>query len=315
MSDLGLTEPQALEGDWPQALAARAEETEAALDRLLVAPSGPESRVWEAMRYAALGGGKRLRAFLALESAALCGAPQEGARRVAAAIECAHAYSLIHDDLPSMDDDDLRRGRPTTHLEFDEATAILAGDALQSLAFEILAAPETTSSAEARAALCLGLARAIGPSGMVAGQMIDLLAEGRIEGGAGAFDLAQVERLQALKTGVLIRFSAASGALLAGEPATGEKASALGLFADRLGAAFQIRDDLLDVEGDETDAGKRLRKDADAGKATYLDHLGVEGARSRADALVQQAQDALAPFGPSAARLCGAAEFAVSRSK
>lgn len=293
-------------GDQLQAIAG---EVGAVLDRLLapeeeLAPG--EARLWDAMRYATLGGGKRLRAFLAVEGAAMFGVDRAVGLRAGAAVECLHAYSLVHDDLPCMDDDDLRRGKPTTHRAFDEATAILAGDALQTLAFEILADPATHADPCVRAELCLGLARAAGAAGMVGGQVIDIAAETACE----PFGLATITRLQALKTGALIRFSAESGAILGSD---GDARARLADYAVHLGLAFQIRDDLLDVEGDEDSAGKRLNKDTDAGKATFVSLLGVDGARRAAEDEIAAAIGVLAPFGTRAQRLRDAAEFAIQR--
>ncbi|TYO89152.1 polyprenyl synthetase family protein [Oceanicella actignis] len=295
--------PRAADADFARRLGAAAAEVEAALDALL--PAAAEGPVAEAMRWAALGGGKRLRAFLALESAALCGAPRQDALRAAAAVECVHAYSLVHDDLPCMDDDDMRRGRPTVHVKWDEATAVLAGDALQALAFEILAAPET-GPAEARAALCAALAQAAGARGMVGGQALDIAAQTA----PAPLGLEEITRLQALKTGALIRFAAVSGALLAGDA---DAARALAAYADALGLAFQIRDDILDVEGDAAQMGKRVGKDDAAGKATFVSLLGLDGARRAAEERARAAEAALAPFGAAAAPLAGAARFAVER--
>jgi farnesyl diphosphate synthase len=287
-----------------------AAEVEATLDRVLSPPDGlaaGEQSLWDAMRYATLGGGKRLRAFLTVEGAAMFGVNRSGALRSGAAVECLHAYSLVHDDLPAMDDDDLRRGKPTTHKAFDEAIAILAGDSLQTLAFEVLSDPATHPDGAVRASLCHGLAIAAGGPGMVGGQMIDIAAESAAE----PFDLPTITRLQALKTGALIRFSAEAGAILAGdEPAR----HSLAAYASHLGLAFQIRDDLLDIEGDEDDMGKRLQKDAEAGKATFVSHLGIEGARKAADDEVAAAIDALSPFGDRARWLRAAAEFAINRT-
>lgn len=291
-------------------LTAVAVEVETTLDHLLTPGTdivAGEAPLWEAMRYATLGGGKRLRAFLAVEGAAMFDVPRESALRAGAAVECLHAYSLVHDDLPAMDDDDLRRGKPTTHKAFDEAIAILAGDSLQTLAFETLSAPETHPSGDVRAELCLGLARASGGPGMVGGQMIDIAAETS----ATPFDLATITRLQALKTGALIRISAECGAILAQDYAA---RSSLAVYAQHLGLAFQIRDDLLDVEGDEGLAGKRLQKDAEAGKATFVSVLGLDGARKAAADEVAAACDALAPFHDRAKWLHEAAEFAIHRS-
>ncbi|WP_425603406.1 polyprenyl synthetase family protein [Ruixingdingia sedimenti] len=258
--------------------------------------------VVQAMRYA-VAGGKRLRGFLVLESAALHGVGPAGAIDAAAAVECLHAYSLVHDDLPAMDDDDLRRGQPTVHVKWDEPTAILAGDALQSLAFELLAAP-ALGPAERRIALVAGLARAAGAEGMVLGQALDIAAETA----PAPLTLAEITALQAGKTGALIRWSAESGAVLAGaDPAP------LGRYAAALGLAFQIADDLLDVEGDAARAGKRLRKDVAAGKATFVSLLGVAGARARAGDLADAACAALDAYGPAADTLRQAARFAVAR--
>jgi farnesyl diphosphate synthase len=284
--------------------AARLAETGAAIERELENVLGAEPRPGEparparliaAMRYATLGGGKRVRPFLTVETASALGRQDEGPRRAGAAIECIHAYSLIHDDLPAMDDDDLRRGRPSTHRAFDEATAILAGDALQALAFEILADPATDASAEARAALCAGLARAIGLAGMVGGQMLDLDAERS----TAPFAVAAITQLQAMKTGALLRFSVEAGARLAG--ANPAASAALSAYGRAIGAAFQIADDILDVESDAAMLGKRVHKDAERNKATLVGALGVEGARRELARLVTQAQSALDSCGIGAA--------------
>ncbi|MEM9724723.1 MAG: farnesyl diphosphate synthase [Pseudomonadota bacterium] len=296
-------------------LGARAQQTEATLERLLPQESSDAGRVAAAMRYAALGGGKRLRAFLALESAALFNVPEAQAERAAAALECVHAYSLVHDDLPAMDDDDLRRGRATTHIAYDEATAILAGDALQTIAFEILAAPETHGDAEVRCALIADLAKGAGAEGMVGGQMLDIEAEAaaaeRVERQDPDAAMAEIERLQSLKTGRLITAACLAGARLGG--ASTEETAALRSYSDRLGLAFQIADDLLDVEGDEEAAGKRLQKDAAAGKATFVGLLGVDGARQAARSHADEAIASLTVFGDAAAPLSAAAEFTISR--
>lgn len=282
--------------------------TEAALDAALP-PVGEDGvgRLAAAMRHAALGGGKRLRGFLAIEAAALFDADPGGADRIAASVECLHAYSLVHDDLPCMDDDALRRGKPTVHVAWDEATAVLAGDALQTLAFELLVDPATHPDPAVRADLALALARASGVAGMVGGQVLDIAAET-----AGApLDAEAIAALQHLKTGALIGFAAEAGAIL-GQAAPEDRARLAG-FARDLGAAFQIRDDLLDVEGDAAAAGKRLGKDAAAGKATFVSTLGVEGARARAAALADRAASALAPYGARADALAAAAAYAVTR--
>jgi farnesyl diphosphate synthase len=256
-----------------------------------------------AMRYAVLSGGKRLRAFLALESAALFRVPPGQALRTAAAVECVHAYSLVHDDLPCMDDDDLRRGKPTVHVKWDEATAVLAGDALQTLAFEILTSPQSGIDPRVQARLVARLAQAAGAMGMVGGQALDIAAAGT------PLDLAQTTDLQALKTGALIVWAAESGALLGrSDPAP------LVRYAADLGLAFQIRDDVLDVRGDPEAAGKRLRKDAERGKATFVALLGLDGAQAKAEDLAVRAAEALAPYGSAARNLRLAARFAVERS-
>ncbi len=289
--------------DFPERLASVAAEIEARLDALL--PTG--DAVADAMRWSTLGGGKRLRGFLVVESAALFDVPRDRALNAAAAAECLHAYSLVHDDLPCMDDDDLRRGRPTVHRQWDEATAVLAGDALQTEAFAILASPATHPSGEVRAALVAALAAASGQKGMVGGQAMDIAAEtaGR------ALTLEEITALQALKTGALIRFSVEAGAIL-GEADASARTVLLG-YADALGLAFQIRDDLLDVEGDEDLAGKALQKDAEAGKATFVSLLGVEGARSQAEALVCQAVSHMSQFREAARPLVEAARFTLAR--
>lgn len=278
---------------------------ETALDTLLPYGDGPEARLFEAMRYATLGGGKRLRAFLAIESAGMFGVSETSAARVGAAIEMLHAYSLVHDDLPSMDDDDLRRGKPSCHRAFDEATAILAGDALQTRAFEVLSEADTHSDPQARCELVCGLGGAAGARGMVGGQMIDILAEG------GELDAAEVTRLQALKTGRLIQFSAESGAILGRAPLA--QRHMLAAYGRDLGAAFQIADDLLDSEGTTEETGKTAGKDAAAGKATLIAILGPDRARQHADMLAQQAAAHLESFGERADLLRALTEFVVSR--
>jgi farnesyl diphosphate synthase len=274
------------------AFAARLAESQAGIERelellLAVEPKPGElarpRRLLEAMRYATLGGGKRLRPFLTVETARALGRTDNGPRRAGAAIECIHAYSLIHDDLPSMDDDDLRRGRPTTHRAFDEATAILAGDGLQALAFEILADPATDPIADVRVALCLRLARAAGLAGMVGGQMLDIDAEQS----TAPLSVEEIARLQAMKTGALLRFSVEAGAILAGADATAR--AALESYGRAVGAAFQIADDILDVESDAATLGKRAGKDAERNKGTLVSVLGLEAARRELDRLVDEA--------------------------
>jgi len=291
--------------DLSAALVRSAGVVEAALDALLPRPEGPESRLAEAMRYAALGGGKRLRAFLAMQSANLFAVSETSAARVAAAIEMLHAYSLAHDDLPAMDDDDLRRGKPSAHRAFDEATAILAGDALQARAFELLAEPDTHSDPQARCELAMAFGAAVGARGMVGGQMIDMVTEG------WTLDLPQVTRLQALKTGRLIQFSAESGAIMGRAPMS--QRHLLAAYGRELGAAFQIADDLLDAEGSTQETGKTAGKDAAAGKATMVAVLGPERARAQAELLAGQAAGHLESFGERARLLRALAVHVVSR--
>jgi farnesyl diphosphate synthase len=288
------------------ALAYAAEATEQTMDRLLPKGETGEARVFEAMRYSSLGGGKRLRAFFVLASSTLFKVSATSALRVASAIEFLHAYSLVHDDLPAMDDDDLRRGKPTCHKQFDEATAILAGDALQALAFEVLAQEATHGDPAVRVALVAELAKAAGAQGMVGGQMLDLIAETQPDLSIGA-----ITRLQRLKTGALISFSCTAGAILgkAAEPLR----LALAAYAHDLGLAFQIVDDLLDIEGDAAELGKATNKDAAAGKATFVSILGLDRARSQATLLAQQAAAHLEPFGTQAELLKQAAQFVVTR--
>lgn len=271
--------------------------------RLTAALSGHgDLPVVAAMRYALMGG-KKLRGFMVLESARLHGIATENALSAAAAVESLHAYSLVHDDLPAMDDDDLRRGQPTVHVKWDEATAILAGDALQTLAFELLTDP-ALGAAERRLALVAGLAKASGAQGMVLGQALDIAAETA----ATPLTLEQITALQAGKTGALIGFSATAGAVLAGaDPAP------LQAYAQAVGLAFQIWDDVLDVTGDAATIGKRVGKDAEAGKATFVSLLGLEGAKSRAMGLIHEAEVALSPYGSAASNLIEAARFTISR--
>jgi farnesyl diphosphate synthase len=257
------------------------------------------------MRYATLGGGKRIRAFLVMECAALFAVSQTCAARVAASVEMLHAYSLVHDDLPAMDNDDLRRGKPTTHKAFDEATAILVGDALQTRAFEVLAEPDTHSDPNARCELVAGLGAAAGARGMAGGQMIDMLAEGQ------TLDGPAVARLQALKTGRLIQFSAEAGAILGRAPLP--QRHLVAAYGRDLGAAFQIADDLLDAEGSTEETGKTAGKDAAAGKATMVAVLGVERARAQAELLARQAAGHLDGFGDRGALLRSLAAYTVTR--
>ncbi|GLK70792.1 polyprenyl synthetase family protein [Ancylobacter dichloromethanicus] len=302
------------------ALARTAEAVTAHIDGAIAESGAPGERLAAAMRHATLAGGKRLRPFLVLETAALFGVRADAAMPAAAALECIHCYSLVHDDLPAMDDDELRRGQPTVHRAFDEATAILAGDGLLTLAFEILAREDTGPygdvDARVRLALVASLARAAGVAGMIGGQMLDLAAEGRF--GEGGLDPAPLDlpaeaiiELQAMKTGALLRQACEAGALLGGaSPA--ERAS-LDRYARAVGRAFQIADDLLDVEGEAALVGKALGKDAAAGKATLVGRLGIDGARSELARLVGEAEAALSGFGTAATLLVEAAYFVAYR--
>ncbi|MFC0284578.1 polyprenyl synthetase family protein [Camelimonas abortus] len=293
-----------------QRLAERAATMETVLADILAERAGQtHPRLLAAMRHAALGGGKRLRPFLTIEAAVLCGAQAESAWLAGAAIELLHCYSLVHDDLPCMDDDDLRRGQPTAHRAFDEATAILAGDALLTLAFEVLADERAHPSPAARAALTLGLARAGGMAGMVGGQMLDLGAEGRW--GAASLDVDGVLRLQALKTGALLRFSVEAGGVVAGADAA--TAARLSRYGAAVGAAFQIADDILDHESDAATLGKRTGKDAAKGKGTLVSLLGLAEARAFCDRLIDEATAALDAFGAEADVLRAAARFVGAR--
>ncbi len=279
--------------------------TDALIDGLLQVPPGLEARVYEAMRYSVLAPGKRLRPLLVLAGARLFGVARGSALQVAAAIEMVHAYSLIHDDLPAMDNSDLRRGRPTCHVEFDDATAVLAGDGLLTMAFEVLAHPDTHGDPAVRIELVAALAAAAGAAGMVGGQMIDLIAERR------PLDMAAITRLQRMKTGALIAFSCEAGAILAKAPQ--EPRTALRGFAHDLGVAFQIADDLLDVEGSAAETGKPVGADAAAGKATFVSILGAERARAQAELLIDQAVAHLALFEQRAELLRQVARFVIDR--
>jgi farnesyl diphosphate synthase len=268
-------------------------------------------RLMDAMRHVSLAGGKRLRPFLVVEAAALFKAPRSQALMTGAALEFVHCYSLAHDDLPAMDNDDLRRGRPTAHKAFDEATAILAGDGLLTLAFDILARPETHPNPAVRAELVLALARMAGLGGMVGGQMLDLAAEGRFDGTVKKLGAADVKLLQSMKTGALLRFGCLAGAMLGEASAT--QREALDRYGSVLGEAFQIADDLLDVEGDAATVGKATGKDAAAGKGTFVTVLGLDGAKARLKTLVTEAEQALAPFGRDGNVLKMAARFVAER--
>jgi farnesyl diphosphate synthase len=285
---------------------ATGEAIEAELDHLLPPEEGAQARLHAAMRYAVLGGGKRLRPFLVVAAAELFDVPSAQALRVGAAIEMVHGYSLVHDDLPAMDDAALRRGRPSCHREFDDATAILAGDALQTLAFEVLAGEPTHPDPAVRCDLVRGLALASGPAGMCGGQMIDLEAEGR------TLDLDEVLRLQRLKTGALISFACEAGAILGGAPAAALEA--LRGYATALGLAFQIQDDLLDVTGDVATTGKDQGIDAAAGKATVVGLIGVEGARERLQVLRRSANEGLKALPGDGRLLRAVVDFVISRS-
>ena len=284
-------------------------ETSADIDRLfdvlLAVPPDLRARLYEAMRHAAIGGGKRLRPLLVVAACGLFHVDRARARRAGLAVECIHVYSLIHDDLPSMDDDDLRRGKPTVHRAFDEATAVLAGDSLHALAFEILADEATHEDPFVRAELIAELARASGPAGMAGGQMMDLMAAG------SELDLGAVTRLQQLKTGALIGYCLEAGAIMGRVPVEGRLK--LRGYARDVGLAFQIADDLLDAEGEEARTGKRVGKDAAAGKETFVSLLGIERARVQSQLLVAQAIEYLNSYGSEADLLRAIARFAVER--
>ena len=298
-------------------LDATAKDVDELLDRLLSAtPAHGETsrpaRLIDAMRYSSLGGGKRFRPFLVVESAALFAVPRQHALMAGAALECVHCYSLVHDDLPAMDNDDLRRGRPTAHKAFDEATAILAGDGLLTFAFDVISRRETHPDPAVRAELVGTLARAAGVGGMVGGQMLDLAAEGRFSG-SGPQHLGEDEvlMLQAMKTGALLRFACEAGGILGS--ATPQQRKALVRYGAAVGQAFQIADDLLDLEGDTALVGKQTGKDAAAGKATMVSALGTAKAKARLQQLVVEAEQALAPFGADAAILNEGARFVAER--
>ncbi|HKR18252.1 MAG TPA: farnesyl diphosphate synthase [Rhizorhapis sp.] len=284
-----------------------AHDIDAQFDHILALPGDPRRQLYEAMRHAAMAGGKRLRPLLVKATCDLFNIDGRAASRVGVAIECIHVYSLVHDDLPCMDNDDVRRGKPTVHRAFDEATAVLAGDALHTMAFEVLGNEETHQDPFVRVELMLELARAAGASGMAGGQMMDIEAE------RASFDLATVTRLQQLKTGALFSFCLEAGAIMARVPPEGR--TGLRGYARDIGLAFQIADDLLDVEGDAALAGKTLGKDAGAGKETFVSLLGVERAREQAKLLVQQAKDHLHVYGSEADLLRSIADYVVERDR
>jgi farnesyl diphosphate synthase len=288
------------------ALTRAASKVEEALERLTPLPHGYHGRVLAGMRYALFAGGKRLRPYLTLAGSSLFGVPEARALRAAAAIEALHTYSLVHDDLPCMDDDDLRRGRPTTHRQFDEATAVLAGDGLLTLAFEILADAETHPSGEVRVRLVGRLAKAGGAEGMIGGQMMD------IEAPNNTYGEAEIVLLQRMKTGALFEFSAEAGPILAERGADDQ--GRLKRFAQDLGLAFQIADDLIDATGDAETAGKAVGKDAEKGKATFITLRGVEGARREARRLAESAAEALSPYGAAANELRALPFFLLGRA-
>ena len=288
-----------------EALRDRAAEVETCLDTLLPLEAGLEARLIEAMRYAALGGGKRLRGFLVMEVASLFKVAPACAARVAASVEMLHAYSLIHDELPAMADDELRRGKPSTHRAYDEATAILAGDALQARAFEVLAEEDTHSDPAARCELVCALGLAAGARGMAGGQMIDMQAEG------STLTIGEVSRLHALKTGRLIQYAAEAGAILGRAP--WQVRTQIAAYGRDIGAAFQIADDVLDAVGTAEQIGKTAGKDQAAGKATVVSILGVERAEAQARMLCEQSRAHLDQFGPEADRLRALAAWVVSR--
>jgi farnesyl diphosphate synthase len=291
-------------------LEANASLVEARLQELLSGEGpgdfAPPARLAEAMRHGAVGGGKRLRPHLMIESAIMLGAEAEAALDAAAALECVHCYSLIHDDLPAMDDDDLRRGRPTVHKAFDDATAILAGDSLLTLAFEIMARETTHPDPAARSRLTAGLAQAAGWRGMAGGQMLDLMAPGQ------SLDADDIARLQAMKTGALLKFACEAGGIIGG--ASADDMAVLTRYGATIGQAFQLADDLLDAEGDAATLGKAAGKDEAAGKATLVTLMGLEAAKARLRDLEQEAVRALEPFGDRGEVLAATADFIIRRT-
>ena len=292
--------------DFPSRLALVAEKMEHVLGQYLPAPKGHQNVIMEAMRYAALGGGKRLRPFLMIETARMLGHETEGVYMAASALECLHVYSLVHDDLPAMDDDDLRRGKPTVHKAYDDAIAVLAGDGLLTYAFELLAKEQIHSDAAIRLKLISNLARAGGVHGMIGGQVIDITVSETDR------DQALITQLQALKTGALIEYAVTAGAVLAGASAAQHKV--LQNYARDTGLAFQIKDDILDVEGDAAMVGKAVGKDEDLGKATFVSILGLEGARQKSQELGDRAKSHLSSFGKDGQILRETVDFVLHRS-
>jgi len=292
--------------DFPARLAAVAREMEETLGAVLPSPEGHQSIIMEAMRYAALGGGKRLRPFLMIETARMLGYTDRGVHIAAAALECLHVYSLVHDDLPCMDDDDLRRGKPTVHKAYDEALAVLAGDGLLTHSFELLGRDDVHADTAVQLALISGLAKAGGTHGMIGGQVIDISVS------ESDRDEALITQLQDLKTGALIEYAVTAGATLAGANETQHKA--LQNYARDMGLAFQIKDDILDVEGDAAILGKAVGKDENLGKATFVSILGLEGAREKAAELGIRAKRHLDPFGKNAQTLCDTVDFVLNRT-
>jgi farnesyl diphosphate synthase len=301
------TAPRAQTTLLPDALRAIARDIDAGLERRLALPGDGRDQLYAAMRHAAIGGGKRLRPLLVRASADLFGVPDTQSLNAGLAIECLHVHSLIHDDLPCMDDDDMRRGKPTVHRAFDEATAVLAGDALHAFAFELLAHPDTHPRGAVRAELVMELARCAGAGGMAGGQMLDLLPTSELT------SLEAITRLQEWKTGALIEWSVDAGALLGGARDTDREA--LRGFARRLGLAFQVADDLLDVEGNEAVVGKRLQKDEGQGKSNFVTILGTREAKATARRLVDEAVAALDTIDADTGLLADLAVFAIARDR
>jgi farnesyl diphosphate synthase len=303
------------EADFKRRLGQVARSTEILLDRLLASSAAPgevarPQRLLKAMRYSGLGGGKRIRPFLVVATSELFAVPRRQALMVAAALECIHCYSLVHDDLPAMDNDGLRRGRATTHVAFDEATAILAGDGLLTFAFDVMSRPQVHPDAKVRIELVSALARASGVGGMAGGQMLDLAAEGRFSSEV-KHNADDVKLIQTMKTGALLKFACVSGAILGG--ADHKSQSALERYGAAIGEAFQVADDLLDVEGDSATVGKATGKDAAAHKATFVSLRGVDGARATLNRLVEEAEGVIAVFGKDSNLLKAAARFIASR--